>query len=266
MNARRARGGFSGGVSTVSESLRMDAATPPLNDDDLLDADPEQMQNQVLAQGVIPERGEGVPNPRQRMNEVARAGDAAYSKEYRLLLLHRMLIRRIPLDKIAADLKVSISTIQKDRVELKKMLREQARQLNIDEMIGDQQEKYNEIAGMAMGIASATGNSAQGIAGTPTPMRLAALRTALAAEADRTRFLNTAGVFDVMRYRRPEDGGDISDVQRLMERTGEMMERMLMGADSEPVAPRRVKRTGGFKEFTMDDKDASSGDSEVQDL
>ncbi len=275
MNARRARaggGGFSGGVSTTSESLR-----DRDEDDDLLDMDGPAMQDRVLAQrSLIPSDHDGddgtdSPNPRQRMNQVQMAGSQSYSREYRLVLLHRMLIRRIPLDQIAKTLNVSVSTIEKDRVLLKQKLRDDSRALHIDEMVGGQMEIYNEISGMALRIASDTGTPTgiDGVPGKPgqtTAMRLAAMRTALATEADRTRFLNTAGVFDVLNYRRPDDGSDVSDVQRLMSRTEEMMARLASVEDPEPQPRKRIVRTGGFKEFTMDDKDASSGDNEVQDI
>lgn len=266
INARRSSrgggGGFSSGISTTSESLR---SGDGLVDDDDLDDDPVGMQNRILQQDHSGAAEDGAPNPRQRMNEVAMAGSQTYSKEYRLTLLHRMLMRKVPLDQIARELKVSVSTIEKDRVLLKQHLREESRALNIDEIVGGQQALYGEISGMALRIASDTGNAATGSNGQPAAMRLAAMRTALAANADLTRFYNTAGIFDVLRYRRSEDGSDVSDVQRLMEKTNEMMERMMIADDPAPVR-KRITRTGGFKEFTMDDKDASSGDNETLDL
>jgi hypothetical protein len=278
MNARRARNGaggsgFTGGVSTTSESLREGDNTHD-DDDDLLDAPQsgEDMQERVLAQRSLtpPDVGDdgGFPNPRQRMNRVQLAGSQNYSREYRLVLLHRMLMRRMSLDQIAESLGVSISTVEKDRVLLKAKLREESRALHIDEMVGGQMEVYNEISGMALRIASDTGNPALNKPGQTTAMRLAAMRTALATEADRTRFLNTAGVFDVLNYRRQDDGSDVSDVQRLMGRTEEMLERLMSaeGEDTPAPARKRIPRTGGFSQFTMDDKDASSGDAEVQDI
>lgn len=279
MGIRRSRGAFASGgagLSTRAESLRNSAAEGDEFSDGVDDAiDPEGNANSIHERvvgrmdglGHDTEDNTGDPNPRQRMNQVAMAGSSSYSREYRLTLLHRLLIRRIPLDQIAAQLKVSVSTIEKDRVLLKERLREQARGLDINEIIGSQTDKYDEIAGMALRIASDTGTPER--AGQPTAMRLAAMRTTLAAEADRTRFLNSAGVFDVLRFRRSEDGTDISDVQRLMNRTGEMLERLMAGGQEEsPTAAPRVRRSraGGFKEFTMDDSDASSSSGEVVDL
>lgn len=271
INTRRSRGGFSSGVSTQSESLRTSAEGDEV--DDVID--PGALQQSVIEHaGSVyndtepPPLGDGAPNPRQRMNEVMMAGSQSFSREYRLTLLHRMLIRRVPLDQIAKTLKVSVSTIEKDRALLKKMLRENARALNIDEMIGNQQEVYSEIAGMALRIASDSGNPATGSMGQPTAMRLAAMRTALAAEADRTRFLANAGVFDVLRFRRTEEGSDVSDVQLLMEKTNELMERMLSGEQDVEDAPKAKPRRkiAGFKPFSMDDKDASGSSDEVVDI
>jgi len=59
----------------------------------------------------------------------------------------------------------------------------------------------------------------------PYAMRLAAVRTALAAKNDMHRFFQTAGVYDVLRFRKAQDGNGTSDVRRLMENT----ERLLSG-------------------------------------
>lgn len=275
---RRSRGGFGGGTSTRSESLRTSAEADEVDDA----VEPEQIHNDIVRSarqrpaparalpppvqptaqdafdaGVEAGGGPGTPDPRQRMGQVAMTGDANYAKEYRLGLMHRMLMRKVPLDQIARDLGISLSTAQKDRIQLKARLRERARQLDINEIIGNQSELYDEVAGMALRVAT-NGD-------TPTAMRLAAMRTTLAAEADRTRFLNTAGVFDVLRYRRAEDGTDVSDVQMLMGRTDELLRMLIEGDSAAPPAapsPRARARRGGFGTMTMDDANASSGDAE----
>lgn len=281
MMVRRARGGgFGGGSSTVSESLRTGTNEEADEVDDLIDVDDpaytaEAIQRRILAEGTRQGAGQGhddgddgndggsdsgIPDPRQRMNEVAMAGSQSYSREYRLTLIHRLLMRRVPLDQIAKQLKVSVSTIEKDRVLLKQHLRELSRSMNADEMIGAQNELYNEISGMALQMAT--------LKDTPSAMKLAAMRTVLAANADRTRFLNTAGVYDVLRYRRAEDGSDVSDVQMLMNKTNEMMERMMAGGVDLPAAPqrKRIVRAGSFSPMTMDDTDASGSSAETVDL
>jgi len=271
---RRSRsGGFASagaGASTRSESLRL-PYEPPERDgvDDLIE--PENLNERVRQQGPVDVGGDDAAggNPRARLNDVAMAGSRAYAKEYRLNLLHRMLLRNVPLDQIAQQLSVSISTVEKDRAELKARLREAAKSLDINEMVGHQNAYYDEVRAMSMRIASAPGSGQNAV---PTPMKLAALRTSLAAEADRTRFLNTAGVFDVLRFRRTEDGTDLSDVQMLMQRTDDMLAQILAEDDAAaevPQGPRRITRTrkaGGFSKMNFDDPTASSGDSEIVNL
>lgn len=245
-------GGFSSGISTRSESYRSAA-----EDDEVDDAvDPMQLSSRIRTgmtarppQGDNPER----EDPRARLNAVAMAGSATYAKEYRLQLLNRLLMRNIPLDQIAQQLQVSISTVEKDRAELKKRLREAAKELNIDEMVGRQSSVYDEIAGLSLRIASG---------GDPTPMKLAAMRTALAANADRTRFLASAGVFDVLKFRRAEDGNNLSDVQLLMQRTAEMLASL-----DDPAPPTSAQApSGGFAPMTFDDADASRSTQEIESL
>lgn len=265
---RRSRGRMGAGVSTRSESLRTsetDAQEPDEVDDAI---DPDQMSRRIRAgqfpAPALPDAGNDRENPRSRLNAVQMAGSAAYAKEYRLQLLHRLLLRNIPLDQIASQLHVSISTVEKDRAELKRRLREAATQMNIDEMIGHQQALYDEVSAMALRIASQgnrTDENGNPVSAVPTPMRLAAMRTALAANADRTRFLNTAGVFDVLRFRRSETGDNVSDVQQLMLHTLELMESLKQEPGS---PPERASRSGGFAPMTFDDVDATGSANEVE--
>lgn len=266
VNIRRGRsGGFGGGSSTRSESLHTHEEDDYGDDEVEQTVDPSRVRERILTNARIMPPGTALapadpvddtqPDPALRMRQVASAGSATYSKEYRLVMLNRLLMRRVPLDQIAAQLNVSIHTVEKDRVLLKARLREASRELNIEEMVGGQNEIYDEIQGMALRAASDSN--------VPKAMQLAAMRTALAANADRTRFLNTAGVFDVLRFKRTEDGSDISDVQRLMERTGEILDRI--NTAPEP-APRKRGSRGGFSEFSMDDPDASNSSSEIVDI
>ncbi len=269
---RRSRGGgsFSSGISTRSESLR--DAEPDEVDEAI---DPDLVRDNIRNGGVEPPRAPSQDaerdNPRRRLNQVMLAGSQNYAKEYRLQLLHRLLMRNVPLDQIAQQLQVSISTVEKDRAELKKRLREAAKELNIEEMVGGQNAVYDEIAGMALRVASGgaardeNGNAVQAI---PTSMRLAAMRTALAANADKTRFNATAGVFDVLRFRRADDGSNISDVQHLMSRTMEMLEA-LNASDVDTVVPSPIAPVaphGGFAPMSFNDLDASGSANEIQEL
>jgi hypothetical protein len=180
-------------------------------------------------------------NPTGRLAQVRRrAGE--YEREYRLQLLHRLLIRRIPLDEIASQLQVSVAQIMRDRKELLERLREEARALDIDLIVGNAKGFYEEIAAMAARAASN--------ANTPIPMRLAAMRTSLAAENDKHRFFQAAGVYDVLRYKRAKGAGVGSDLARLMEMTEQLLadERADQTPEQNPLG------------------DFSGGDSEVLDL
>jgi hypothetical protein len=153
-------------------------------------------------------------SPQQRLRQVGRRA-SEYEREYRLSLLHRMLMRKMPLDEIAHQLEISVSQVMRDRAELRERLRAAARELNIDEMIGHNQGFYEEVVAMSMRAAS---NAQQ-----PMPMRLSALRTALAGQNDLHRFLQAAGVYDVLRFRRLPGGDGQNDIQRMMALTEELM-------------------------------------------
>lgn len=280
ISLRRSRG-FGGGASTRTESLRATDHVDTEGDDDVIN--PEVVHQQIVrtartrptpratlpappAAGfshAMPRDNDGVPppSPADRMGEVAQAGSAAFAIEYRLTMLHRLLMRNIPLDQIARQLGVSISTVEKDRVKLKARLRATARELDINEIVGNQMGMYGEISGMALRVAT-DGD-------TPIAMRLAAMRTTLAAEADRTRFLNSAGVLDVLRYRKSEDGTDVSDVQMLMEST-EAMLTQIMAEPTTPTVQRRgrtpPRRDAGFGGMSMGDRDASNSSAENVEL
>lgn len=255
---RRARGGggssgFSSGSMVRSESLRDQAPETDEVDDAI---DPDQIARNIRA-GGMPMPMPSAPDDesigmRQSMFEVAAAGSSSYAKEFRLNLLHRLLMRKVPLNQIAQQLGVSISTIEKDRVELKRRLREAALQLDINELIGGQNAFYDEIQASALRLAS--------VNTTPVPMKLASMRTALAANADRARFLNAAGVFDVLRFRQADSGQGTTDVQMLMAQTAELLQTLLTdgGQESRPAA-----RRSGFKAMSFDDPDASSSTNEV---
>lgn len=262
---RRRVQGFSASSSTELQTLRATSAPSDEVDDAI---DPDTMTENIR-RGHVPGVTADPPvrptrdTPASRVHQAEAAGSRAYAKEYRLGLINRLLMRNIPLDQIARELQVSLSTVEKDRAELKKRLRQASTEMNIDELIGTQNSVYDEIAGMAMRIASAgaqRSESGEILNPVPTPMRLAAMRTALAANADRTRFLASAGVFEVLKFRRSESGDSLSDVQALMARTSQMLEE-LSGEDVPHAPP-----PGSFRPMTFDDVDASSSTNEIQEL
>ena len=215
-------------------------------------------------------------NPRARLDEVALAGSAAYAKEYRLTLLHRLLMRRVPIDQIARQLNVSISTIEKDRAALKIRLREIAKEQDINEIVGRNIEIYDELRGMSMRIASSgeqRGPNGETLAATPVAMKLAALRTALAATNDSNRMLSAAGVFDALRFRASESATGQSDMQRLMAGADDLLRALEEDDESvqgppPPAPPKRVvrRKQAAFPAMDFADPQSDTAASEYVEL
>lgn len=146
--------------------------------------------------------------PANRMKEVRDSSRAtAYEKEYRLKLLHRMLMRNVPLDQIAKELDVSVRTVMRDRKDLYKALGKGAQDLDVNVLIGDTMAFYGEVQGMGLRAASASK--------APLNMRLAAMRTALASKNDMHRFLSNVGVYDVLKFQAGEKNGN-NDLEKLV--------------------------------------------------
>lgn len=181
--------------------------------------------------------------PAARLLQVG-SRSSEYAREYRLNLLQRLLMRGLPLDEIAQAMGCSVSTVLRDRKELTERARQAAKELDIDVMIGNSTALYGEVSAMAMRQAS----NAQ----TPVPMRLASMRTALAAENDKHRFYQAAGVYDVLRFRRGAGEGQVSDISRLMTATEELLNEAAREV-------RQKKNPNPLGEF-------SGGDEEVMDL
>lgn len=173
------------------------------------------------AEVSVPTSADEEYTPISRIRQVGRRS-SEYEREYRLQLLHRLLMRRVPIDEIATQLEISVSQVLKDRQELYERLREESRKLDIDQIVGHNKGFYEEVAAMSLRAASHNG--------TPMPLRLAAMRTALAAQNDSHRFMQAAGVFDVLRYRRAGTEAEMNDVQRMM-----AMTRELLDAETNPL-------------------------------
>lgn len=146
-----------------------------------------------------------------------------YNKEYRMRMLHRMLMRQIPLSQIADELGVSTRTVMRDRKELFTILRDEASHLDLNNLIGDTIGFYQEVQGMSLRAASNTK--------TAMNLRLAAMRTALSSRNDQHRFLSAAGVFDVLSFKSGQDE-DNNDIAKLMEMTKQIMEGDLDNYDN----------------------------------
>lgn len=152
--------------------------------------------------------------PQNRLAQVGRRS-SEYEREYRMQLLHRLLMRNLPLDEIAASLGVSVSTVLRDRMELTERLRKVSKSLDVDSLIGNSKGFYEEVQAMAMRAASSST--------IPMPMRLAAMRTALASHNDMHRFFQASGVYDVIRFRKGATDGAQTDIQKLMALTEDLL-------------------------------------------
>lgn len=221
----RRRGGLSSGglhdstlgVRTVRDEAEDDADLDLQAPEDLnaavIDAVPrisEEREAELIRSNANNEEY----TPANRLAQV-RTRSSEYEKEYRLELLHRLLMRKLPLDEIAAAMGVSVSTIVRYRTELRDRMRAATKDLDVETLIGNSKGFYEEVQAMAMRAASSSTN--------PMPMRLAAMRTALASHNDMHRFFQAAGVYDVLRFRKGAGDGAETDIQRLMALTDELL-------------------------------------------
>lgn len=109
-------------------------------------------------------------------------------KEARLVLLHRMMIRKIPPEEIAKQLGVSIAMYYKLRAALQTRMRLDVNKVDVPYLIGDTLAFYDEVRSMALTMSSSTAiKSAQ--------TKVAAMSIALRAEADKNDFLTKCGVY-----------------------------------------------------------------------
>ena len=148
---RRRRRRFPDGASPTP---RVEGAV----DDGSDDPEVEDLNEEMIASApAVPS-----PNPDSKAftpaNRLRQVGERAtgYEREYRLGLLHRLLMRKLPLDSIAQELQVSVHTVMRDRKELHRRLRTQASQLDANGLIGETLGFYSEIQGMALRMASSS--------------------------------------------------------------------------------------------------------------
>lgn len=185
--------------------------TPPPQPEPLPEGIPEDDVVQPVARGEVLRRRSGVrlgtpqapppplpdlnSTPAQRIAGVGQHSNS-YLTEFRLRMLHRLLMRNLPLDMIAAQLGCSVVTVRELRNELQRRLAYEAQHVNRYEIAGKTMAFYDEIQGMALRMAD------DGQARPHT--RLTALQTALAAQADRQRFLTASGFWAAAPFQ-PQD-------------------------------------------------------------
>jgi len=215
----RRRRTYSGtGVSDSSQSY---GAVSGDEVDDAIDPDIDSQVRDIAAN-----RGSRLnPNDNHpEEDEVARPvhSNTSYERELRLRLTQRLLMRNMPHHKIAEKLGVTTETIRLYKHEIGQRMREAAANMDLNELIGDGMAFYDEVK--SMGLRTATSNE------VPTNLKLAAMRTSLAANNDRNRFLQAAGVFDVLRFK-PKDNNESNDMQQLVAAT----KALLAGDDADDV-------------------------------
>lgn len=150
--------------------------------------------------------------------ETVKSRAPEYEREYRLKLIHRLLMRKIPLDEIAVQLEVSVSTIHRERREIYRRLRDEAARLDINALLGETMSFYGEAGAMAMRIATSVK--------TATPHRLAALRTAMTSKKELGQWLAGSGVFEQLKFI-PQDEAQSGDLAKLIA----LSEKVLLDED-----------------------------------
>lgn len=220
---------------------------PGLTEDDDQDYEDDDLNDEVVSSVQAPADPDDLSEftPRNRMRQVGERS-SQYEREYRLKLVHRMIMRGVPLDQVADQLDVSVRTIQRDRIELYSRLREAAKKFDLNHYIGDMMGFYGEASAMAMRAASNTK--------TPINHRLAAIRTASGARRDMTRMLDNAGVFDVVRYKPEKERGN-ADIRKLTDVARRVLGDEPVKAEEQSIA-RQIPESALFDPAVLvDDED-----------
>lgn len=167
---------------------------------------------------LVDEDGDPIPvipdarsTPAERLKSMTVAGN--YQTEYKLRLLHRLLMRGLPIDIIAGQMQLSIPTVKSLRAQLYRRLAvEAAATFDMNLYVGKSEAFYNELRGLSMRMVDDNGKKdAEGKWIEPPPTRdqkMRAIHTALSVEADRHRFYSLTGVFQAMPFRPDALTGD----------------------------------------------------------
>lgn len=171
---------------------------------------PEGLSTLPPQDEIVPDLPSAGDGPAERMQAVERL-PKDYQIEFKMRLLHRLLMRGLSMDVIAGHLRCSVDTARHLRRELYKRLKAEAARRDMNVFFGQTEAFYNEVRGMAMRIADETPTKIykdakgadgkvekvwSGEIGATRGDRIAALRAALSAEADRQRFYLHAGIFE----------------------------------------------------------------------
>lgn len=165
-----------------------------------------------------------------------------YDKETRLRFIHKLKMRDIPKAEICKRLGITSAKLENDTKELYSRLREGARKLDVNVIIGDTIATYNEVLSMALNHASNTK--------LPTPTRLAALRTVLSAKNDMARFMNLAGVFDTLVYK-PQEASTETDIGQLIKVTQAILDKDEVSTHPEITEHQRISTETELQEIRL---------------
>lgn len=114
-----------------------------------------------------------------------------YINEFRLVVVHRMSLRGAPLGQIGAVLGISSKHAQRLFDMLTDRLLWEAKHSDIAALVGEALAFYHAVRTDCMRIAETS---------TDVSEQLSAIDTALAAEADKHRFLQACGFYNSARY------------------------------------------------------------------
>lgn len=109
-------------------------------------------------------------------------------REARLVLMHRLLIRKVTAEEIRKQLNVSIAMFYKLKEQLEVKMRLDVSKVDVPYLIGDTLAFYDEVRSMALMVSSST-------AVKDPRVKLNAMHVALKAEGDKNLFLSTCGVY-----------------------------------------------------------------------
>jgi hypothetical protein len=151
----------------------------------------------VIDENYNEEVGAVTGAPATRIDQLGQDGEIR--KEYRLRMLHRMMMRQLTVDTISKALGVSVRQVYYMREELRRQLRTEAVERDLPSYIGMTDAFYNEVIGMAMREASQRGAAAM--------VKLASLKVAMQAQRDRTQLYEASGFFSALRLT-PQAGSD----------------------------------------------------------
>lgn len=162
----------------TGEMIRLDEAFPDVG---IYDSDPTDPSRRSLPTA-----------PAVRARQAALHG-TRYQKEYILRTVHRLSLRRVPVDQIAQMFNVTVTTVYSWLDELRERLKSEASTLTITAIAGDTLSFYNEIRAMGMTISSTA---------EKTPDRIRGMEVALKAEQDKHKFLQASGFYDTAKLGR----------------------------------------------------------------